>query len=118
MRLCIIPFLLLTASLATGQTVLPLWPGHETGSGTEKDTTTDKDQLIAGKRVVRLTGVNNPTITLYRAAETNNTGAAVVVFPGGGYRILALDLEGAEVCDWLNSIAVTCVLLKYRVPDA
>ncbi|HEX4773072.1 MAG TPA: alpha/beta hydrolase [Bryobacteraceae bacterium] len=118
MRLCVVPFLLLTALAATGQTVLPLWPGHETGTTGEKDTTTDKDQLIAGKRVERLTGVTNPTIALYRAAETNNTGAAVVVFPGGGYRILALDLEGTEVCEWLNSIGVTCLLAKYRVPDA
>jgi acetyl esterase/lipase len=46
-----------------------------------------------------------------------NSGAAVVVFPGGGYRILAIDLEGTEVCDWLNSIGITCVILKYRVPD-
>jgi acetyl esterase/lipase len=45
-----------------------------------------------------------------------NTGAAVVVFPGGGYRALAIDLEGTEVCDWLTSKGITCVLLKYRVP--
>ena len=50
-------------------------------------------------------------------AKGKNTGAAVVVFPGGGYQILAIDLEGTEVCDWLNSAGVTCVLLKYRVPD-
>jgi acetyl esterase/lipase len=117
MRLRLVSLLLLTGLIAAGQTVLPLWPRHETGPIAERDTTTDKDQLIAGKRVERLTGVTNPTITLYPAAATNNT-AAVVVFPGGGYRILALDLEGTEVCDWLNSIGVTCVLLKYRVPDA
>jgi acetyl esterase/lipase len=46
-----------------------------------------------------------------------NTGAAVVVFPGGGYQILAIDLEGTEVCDWLTSRGITCVLLKYRVTD-
>ena len=53
------------------------------------------------------------------APKGKNTGArpAVVVFPGGGYQILAIDLEGTEVCDWLNSIGVTCVLVKYRVPD-
>jgi acetyl esterase/lipase len=45
-----------------------------------------------------------------------NTGAAVVVFPGGGYWVLAMDLEGTEVCDWLTSRGITCVLLKYRVP--
>ena len=49
--------------------------------------------------------------------KANNTGAAVVVFPGGGYRILAIDLEGTEVCDWLNSVGITCVLVKYRVPE-
>jgi len=46
-----------------------------------------------------------------------NTGAAVIVFPGGGYQILAIDLEGTEVCDWLISKGITCVLLKYRVPN-
>ncbi len=47
-----------------------------------------------------------------------NTGAAVVVFPGGGFQILAMDLEGTEVCDWLNARGMTCVLLKYRVPGS
>ena len=77
--------------------------------------TTAKDNLIAGKPLVRLGNVSAPTITLYKAAG-NNSGAAVVVFPGGGYNILAIDLEGTEVCDWLNSSGINCVLLKYRVP--
>jgi acetyl esterase/lipase len=55
-------------------------------------------------------------LTLF-APKGKNTGAAVVVFPGGGYKILAIDLEGTEVCDWLSSRGITCVLLKYRVPD-
>jgi acetyl esterase/lipase len=59
--------------------------------------------------------VSQPTITVYAPKETN-TGAAVIVFPGGGYEILAIDLEGTEVCDWLTSRGITCVLLKYRVP--
>jgi acetyl esterase/lipase len=54
-------------------------------------------------------------MTVYSPKGTN-TGVAVVVFPGGGYRILAIDLEGTEVCDWLTSKGITCVLLKYRVP--
>ncbi len=45
-----------------------------------------------------------------------NTGVAVVVFPGGGYEMLAIDLEGTEACDWLTTKGITCVLLKYRVP--
>jgi acetyl esterase/lipase len=103
-----------------GHVSLPLWPhgapGAKPSPGPEVDTTTAKDGLIAGKPLVRLGNVSTPTLTLY-APKANNTGAAVVVFPGGGYRILAIDLEGSEVCDWLNSIGVTCVLLKYRVPD-
>lgn len=54
-------------------------------------------------------------MTVYKP-KANSTGAAVVVFPGGGYQILAIDLEGTEVCDWLITKAITCVLLKYRVP--
>jgi acetyl esterase/lipase len=66
-----------------------------------------------------MVGVNNvtrPTMTIY-SPRGSNTGAAVVVFPGGGYRGLAIDLEGTEVCDWLTPKGITCVLLKYRVTD-
>jgi acetyl esterase/lipase len=80
------------------------------------DINTPKDGLIAGRPIIRLTNVVAPTLTLYKPAA-KPSGAAVVVFPGGGYKILAIDLEGTEVCDWLNSVGITCVLLKYRVPD-
>jgi acetyl esterase/lipase len=104
-----------------GHATLPLWPhgapGVQPSPAPEIDTTTSKDNLVAGKPVMRLGNVSTPTITLY-TPEGKNTGAAVVVFPGGGYRILAIDLEGTEVCDWLNSAGITCVLLKYRVPDS
>jgi acetyl esterase/lipase len=56
-------------------------------------------------------------MTVY-APQGKNTGAAVVVIPGGGFQMLAIDLEGAEVCDWLTSRGITCILLKYRVPSA
>jgi acetyl esterase/lipase len=102
---------------APGHITLPLWPHPAANAAAEVDATTAKDPLIAGKPLIRLGNVSNPTITLYPPSG-KNTGAAVVVFPGGGYHILAIDLEGTEVCDWLNSIGVTCVLLKYRVPDS
>lgn len=105
-----------------GHPTLLLWPagapGPRTATGPEHDTTTSTDQLIAGKPVMRLGDVSAPTVTLYAAPENTNSQAAVVVFPGGGYTILAMDLEGTEVCDWLNSIGVNCVLLKYRVPKS
>jgi acetyl esterase/lipase len=106
---------------ALGHVTLPLWPGAAPGEPAnppaEVDATTAKDNLIAGKPLVRLGNVSTPTLTLYKPAEGTNTGAAVVVFPGGGYQILAIDLEGTEVCDWLNSAGITCVLVKYRVPN-
>jgi acetyl esterase/lipase len=103
--------------LLLAQTPLRLWPTAPAGPP-ERDTTTAKDALIAGKRVERITDVVNPTLTFYPAPPGINSGAAVVVFPGGGYRILASDLEGTEVCTWLNSIGVNCAVLKYRVPNA
>jgi acetyl esterase/lipase len=106
---------------APGHTEMPIWPGTAPDAkpvaGPDIDTTTSKDPLIAGKPVIRLSNVSTPTITLYRPKD-KNSGAAVVVFPGGGYRILAMDLEGTEVCDWLTSTGITCVLLKYRVPGS
>jgi acetyl esterase/lipase len=106
---------------APGHITLPLWPhgapGAQPNPAPEIDATTANDHLIAGRPVLRLGNVSTPTITLY-VPKGRNTGAAVVVFPGGGYRILAIDLEGTEVCDWLNSTGATCVLLKYRVPDS
>jgi acetyl esterase/lipase len=105
---------------APGHTTLELWPHGAPGAPTnlppEGDTTTAKDRAVAEKPVIRIGNVSAPTLTLY-TPTAKNTGAAVVVFPGGGYRILAIDLEGTEVCEWLNSIGITCVLLKYRVPD-
>jgi acetyl esterase/lipase len=106
---------------APGHLTLPVWPGAAPGvqanPPAESATIDPKGNLIAGKPVVRVANVSTPTLTLY-APKGKSTDAAVVVFPGGGYNILAIDLEGTEVCDWLNSAGVTCVLFKYRVPGA
>lgn len=76
-----------------------------------------EDRPVAGRPWLQVENVTRPTMTVY-PPKGRNTGAAVIVFPGGGYRVLAIDLEGTEVCDWLTSIGVTCVLLKYRVPGS
>jgi len=106
---------------APGHVTLSIWPQGAPDAqpypGPEFNATTAKDNDVAGRPVIRLGKVSTPTVTLY-APQGKNTGAAVVVFPGGGYRILAIDLEGAEVCSWLNSRGITCVLLKYRVPGS
>lgn len=106
-----------------GHEQVPIWPdvipdarpieGPEE-SGTVVDAA-GTPTLVAGKPWTYVRKVSQPTMTVY-APQTGNTGAAVVVFPGGGYNILAVDLEGTEACDWLTSKGITCVLLKYRVP--
>lgn len=115
----------LTAVLAAAQDAgapkqILLWPqgapGEKGDIGPETDTTKPNGDLVAGRRVIRLGNVSVPTLTVYQPDPAKKTGAAVVVFPGGGYTILAMDLEGTEVCEWLNSIGVTGVLVKYRVP--
>jgi acetyl esterase/lipase len=107
---------------AEGRTQLAIWPTGKMPDavpdpGHERMEVTGKDSLVAGRPWTSVEHVSQPTMTVY-APKGRNTGAAVVVFPGGGYEILAIDLEGSEVCDWLTAKGVTCVLLKYRVPDS
>src|ERR1700693_4891253 len=103
-----------------GHTQVPIWPGAapdaQPAAGPEVAKTTGKAVLVAGRPAVGVSNVSRPTMTVY-SPERKNTGAAVVVFPGGGYEDLAIDLEGTEVCDWLTPKGITCVLLKYRVTD-
>lgn len=101
-----------------GHTQIPVWPGQPPNAQpvAGRETATISDGLIAGKPVLVVSNVARPTITVY-SPKGKNTGAAVLVFPGGGYQVLAVDLEGTEVCDWLNSKGITGVLLKYRVPN-
>jgi len=94
-----------------GHKQVPIWPGQAPDA-----------QPVAGPEVVEtsslgagVSNVSQPTMTVY-SPQGNNTGAAVVVLPGGGYWGLAIDLEGTEVCDWLTPKGIACVLLKYRVP--
>jgi acetyl esterase/lipase len=127
---------------APGHTQIPIWPGPapdpQPVRGPER-TTTDPADRIAGKTVTAIRNVTVPTMTVYApigagtgadtgvaAADTRSavkngpavdTGTAIVVFPGGGFQILAIDLEGTEVCDWLATRGITCILLKYRVTD-
>jgi len=100
---------------------IPIWPGTAPGEKPDMPPETNVNaagtKKMAGRPYIRLTNVSTPTITLYKP-KLKKTDAAVVVFPGGGYQILSMDLEGTEVCNWLNRIGVTCVLLKYRVPDS
>lgn len=104
---------------AEGHRQIALWSGTAPDAkplpGPEKIKVGEGD-LIGGKPVIAITNIDRPTMTVY-APTGKNTGAAVLVIPGGGFEILAMDLEGTEVCDWLAAKGITCVLLKYRVPS-
>lgn len=104
---------------SAGHTQLPIWPGTPPDArpinGPETLSTTGKNELVAGRPYSYIGNVSQPTLTVY-SPTVKNTNVAIVVFPGGGYQILAIDLEGTEVCDWLVARGITCVLLKYRVP--
>jgi acetyl esterase/lipase len=113
--------LVLTSSAPAQQPTLLLWPnGNPEPSrvvGPEIDPTTDANRIVSGRPVVRVTNVSKPSLTVYSPPPAKRTGAAALVFPGGAYIRLSYSLEGTEVCAWLNSIGVTCILVKYRVPQ-
>ncbi len=95
-----------------GHTQVPIWPATppdaQFGALPNTETVPEPGEVD---------NVSRPTMTVY-SPKGKNTGATVIVFPGGGYYVLAIDLEGTEVCDWLTSKGITCVLLKYRVPNS
>lgn len=121
-------FLVLAVVLSVGpkanlqaQEKVRVWPGKAPGETrenvTEYDRTKDSDNLIAGRRLIRLTDVTTPELEIFRPDPSIDTGASVVICPGGGHYVLAYDLEGTEVAEWLNTIGVTGIVLKYRVPS-
>ena len=100
--------------LAAEPLEIPLWTGRAPGvAADERQEIIVREDPRIGRRVTRVT---RPVLTLYRPQPERDTGTAVVICPGGGYNILALDLEGVEVARWLNSIGVTGLVVQYRVP--
>ncbi|MEW4528851.1 alpha/beta hydrolase [Maioricimonas sp. JC845] len=113
--------LLTIATVSRGGDVVSVWPGDPPGppalvDGPERNRQRTDDRLVAGKPVIRLTNVANAEVHVFTPPADRANGAACVVCPGGGFSILAWDLEGTEVAEWLNSIGVTAFVLKYRVP--
>lgn len=108
-------FGVMTDGLAEPGKPVLLWPEGVPG---EQDLALpdEKIELKGPYQIEILSNVSTPTMTWYPAPRENNTGATVVVCPGGGYNILAYSHEGKEVCEWLNGLGVNAALLKYRVP--
>ncbi len=105
---------LLGVGRAQDSTVLEIWP-HEVpaAKGPKQAPRVTPDEH---GHITRLTDVTNPTLTVFTPPADHASGAAVVVCPGGGYQILAIDLEGYEIAHWLNSLGITAFVLQYRVP--
>lgn len=104
---------------SAGHMQVPIWPhaAPDAKPAPGPETGEPADAPVGGKPWLWVANVTRPTLTVY-APTGKNTGAAVVVFPGGGFEGLAIGLEGSEVCDWLTAVGVTCVVLKYRAPSA
>jgi acetyl esterase/lipase len=99
---------------------VPLWPEGLAIQKPEVDKPEEVgngSRLVAGRPWTWASFVSRPTMTIYRP-KGRNTGAAILVLPGGGYEAVAMDLEGTEICDWITAQGVTCIVLKYRVPQA
>jgi len=104
------------SACASEPLTLNVWPDTVPGENGDIGEERFQPPRTGAKPVRRLTNVTKPAITVYRAAKEKNTRTAVLICPGGGYSILAWDLEGTEVAEWLNSIGITGIVLKYRVP--
>ena len=126
-RLCLSILFPLVLSLTLGRLIaddsltMDLWPNDVPGpashvEGEERDLTKPDDNLIAGRPIIKLGHVRTPQMQVFFPDSENNNGGAVLICPGGGFSILAWDLEGTEVAQWLNSIGFTAVVVKYRVP--
>lgn len=99
---------------------LPLWPADvplaKPDSGDRPETTGNGSPLVGGRKWHWATYVTRPTMTIFRP-KGRNTGAAMLVLPGGGFYAVAMDLEGTEICDWVVRQGMTCIVLKYRTPQ-
>lgn len=103
-----------------GGTQVPLWPANvllaKPDSGDRPETTGNGSPLVGGRKWHWATYVTRPTMTIYRP-KGRNSGATMLVLPGGGFYAVAMDLEGTEICDWVIEQGMTCVVLKYRTPQ-
>ena len=95
--------------------VIKLWPNKVPGKteATHPPVVTDNTKGF----VTRITDITNPALVIYPAPVYNNNGSAIIVCPGGGYSILAIDKEGYEIAEWLNTLGFSAMVLQYRVPQ-
>lgn len=104
------------ASQVFAQTVLPLWPaGSPTLKGADEKEKLTPSDAKPGQRINSIKNVHNPTIEVRRAPADKATGTVIIVAPGGGHSQLVWGSEGTDIAEWLNSLGITAVILKYRL---
>ena len=102
-----------------GSSQVRIWPGGAP-NGTFRPQPPESVQVYndagaAGGKSEAVLNIAVPTMTIM-PAKGHNTGTAVIVFPGGGFQKVFIDLEGTEICGWLTSKGITCIVSKYRAP--
>ena len=116
----VVGMVLCNSTRAAEPQVVRLWPEKPPGETKElppeENITKASDDPVGDRPIIKLTNVATPTLSVFPPPAASNTGAAVIICPGGGHHILAFDHEGTEVAEWLNTIGVTGIVLKYRVP--
>lgn len=100
---------------AQSRDTIYLWPDKVPGEIKSKSKPIESDNKSGN--VLRISEVTNPAIVIYEPKEHVNNGVGIIVCPGGGYQILAMDLEGYEIATWLNKLGFTAYVLQYRVPN-
>lgn len=95
--------------------IIHLWPATVPGEKESKQEPVISDDT--SNNVIRISKVTDPSMIVYPANSNNSNGIGIIVCPGGAYNILAIDLEGYEIAEWLNKLGYTAFVLQYRVPD-
>jgi acetyl esterase/lipase len=124
LALPLLSLLLAAPAVAAEPTVVDLWPGKPADDDSAKIgeehfrelIVNGKPYTVDGKPTKWLTNVTKPQLIVYKPAKDKDTGVAMIICPGGGYHNLGWDVEGTEIAEWLNSVGITGIILKYRCP--
>ncbi|RYX86366.1 alpha/beta hydrolase [bacterium] len=109
-----VPVLAAEAPAAIDPVVVPVWPtGQMPGKGADEP----EGVKPANDKFTRVTNISTPSLTVYRAPAADKPAPAVLICPGGGYSYAVVDKEGTEIAAWLNTLGITGIVLKYRVPN-
>ena len=105
-------FMLFTVSLL-GQKIIPIWP-----EGVPNQNPSEEKENLISTNIVQIRNVQIPPLEIYLPSKANQTGKAVIICPGGGYKMLAYDWEGTDIAKWYNSKGIAAFVLKYRLPNS